>query len=342
MSGDNDKITINDIARLAEVSKKTVSRVINDSPKVREVTRRKVQAIIAQFGYKPHPQARALALRRSFLVAMIYDNPSPQYVVNMQRAVLDELEDTGLQLIIRPCDRNDPDFYERMLSFVGQTKISAAILPPSVSEDQELVDRLTRQGVRCIRIASVVLDEPENTVKTNDSSGGAQAARHLAELGHRHIVHIRGPLSFRSSHERWRGFKAVLGEYGIEVGDDSVLEAGYTFDTGLVCATEVLSRKHRPTAIFAGNDEMAIGVYQAAHNAGIRIPEQLSVVGFDDTPIASRVWPPLTTVRLPIREMGRAAARLMLADPQSQKSRQYVTFTPELVVRKSTAEPVDA
>lgn len=339
MSITRSKITINDIARLANVSKKTVSRVINDSPRVREQTRKKVQAIIAEHGYKPHPQARALALRRSFLIAMIYDNPSPQYVVNMQRAILDELEDTGLQLVIRPCDRQDADFYERMQDFVDHTNVSGAILPPSVSEDQKLVDLLTASGCRCIRIASVVMDEPQNTVKTDDSAGAAQAARHLAELGHRDIVHIRGPLTFRSSHERWRGFSSVLGEFGIEVRDGSVLEAGYTFDTGLACATRVLARTNRPTAIFAGNDEMAIGVYQAAHNAGIRIPEELSVVGFDDTPIASRVWPPLTTVRLPIRDMGRAAARLLLTDPVESKVRQYVSFRPELIVRNSTAEP---
>lgn len=342
MSIQKQKITINDIARLAQVSKKTVSRVINDSPKVREQTRQKVQAIIEQYGYKPHPQARALALRRSFLVAMIYDNPSPQYVVNMQRAILDELEDTGMQLVIRPCDRHDPDFYERMQDFVDHTNIAGAILPPSVSEDQKLVDLLTAAGCQCVRIASVVLDEPENTVKTHDSSGAANAARHLAELGHRRIVHIRGPVTFRSSHERWRGFREVLGEYGIEVGADSVLEAGYTFDTGLKCATEVLARKNRPTAIFAGNDEMAIGVYQAAHNAGIRIPQELSVVGFDDTPIAARVWPPLTTVRLPIREMGQAATRLLLRAPDAPKLRQYVSFTPELIVRMSTAEPAES
>lgn len=342
MSVQKEKITINDIARLASVSKKTVSRVINDSPKVREQTRQRVQAIIAQHGYKPHPQARALALRRSFLIAMIYDNPSPQYVVNMQRAILDELQDSGLQLVIRPCDRQDADFYERMQDFVDHTKISGAILPPSVSEDQKLVDLLTAAGCRCVRIASVVLDEPENTVKTHDSDGAAQAARHLAELGHRNIVHIRGPVSFRSSHERWRGFREVLGEYGIEVSPDSVLEAGYTFDTGLVRATEALSRKNRPTAIFAGNDEMAIGVYQAAHNLGIPVPEQLSVVGFDDTPIASRVWPPLTTVRLPIREMGRAAARLLLLDSQAPRVRQYISFTPELIVRSSTAQPAES
>lgn len=342
MKPGKSKFTINDVARLANVSKKTVSRIINDSPNVKEETRQRVQEIIRQYGYTPHPQARALALRRSFLVAMIYDNPSPQYVVNMQRAILEELKGTGMQLVIRPCDRGDPDLYENMQTFMDQTHITGAILPPSVSEDQKLVDLLTSAGCRCIRIASVVMDKPENTIKTNDSSGGAQAAHHLAELGHRKIAHIRGPKTFRSSHERLRGFREVLSEYGIELKDSSVLEAGYTFDTGFECARKLLKGKDIPTAIFTGNDEMAIGVYQAAHEAGISIPGELSVVGFDDTPIASRVWPPLTTVRIPIREMGRAAAGLLLAANEGRKIKNYTTFRPELVVRSSTSHPRDS
>lgn len=346
MERKKSKITINDVARLANVSKKTVSRIINDSPKVSEDTRQRVQAIIKEYGYTPHPQARALAMRSSFLIAMIYDNPSPQYVVNMQRAILDELKGSGMQLIIRPCDRGDPDLYENMQTFVNQTHIVGAILPPSVSEDQKLIDLLTAAGCRCIRIASVVLDKPENTIKTHDSDGAAQAAHHLAELGHRNIAHIRGPRTFRSSHERLRGFREVLGEYGIELGSRMILEAGYTFDTGFEIATKLLARRNRPTAIFAGNDEMAIGVYQAAHEAGIKIPDELSVVGFDDTPLASRVWPPLTTVRLPIRAMGRAAAALLLSngngDGAGGKMKNFTSFRPELVVRSSTGLPSDA
>lgn len=333
------KVTINDIARLSGVSKKTVSRVINDSAKVREDTRQKVKAVIEEFGYTPDPQARALALRRSSLIAMIYDNPSPQYVVNMLRGILDTLEGTGFQLVMKPCDRRSENFHQNLRDFAEQQRIYSAILPPSVSEDQKLVDELTSVGCRCIRIASVVLDSAANTIKTHDSNGAAQAARHLAELGHVRIAHIRGPDNFLSSHERLRGFREVLGEYGLSLDAEHIAEGGYTFDSGVECATQLLKMANRPTAIFAGNDEMAIGVYQAAREAGLRIPEDLSVVGFDDTPIASRVWPMLTTVRLPIRDMGRAAATLVLQPETEVKTRPFVTFTPELMVRQSTAPP---
>ena len=158
-----------------------------------------------------------------------------------------------------------------------------------------------------------MLDAPGNMIKTHDSAGAAAAARHLATLGHTRIAHIRGPPTFRSSHERLRGFEAGLAESASKLDPKLVLEGAYTFESGVACAQQLLERPPaaRPTAVFAGNDEMAVGVYQAARRAGFGVPEILSIVGFDDTPMASRIWPPLTTVRLPIREMGKAAAALL-------------------------------
>ena len=332
------KVTINDIARLANVSKKTVSRVINDSPLVREDTRGRVKAIIAEHGFAPDPQARALAFRRSFLVALIYDNPSPQYVVNMQRGILDAFEGTSFQLIVRPCDRGDDGFHASMQSFVEQQKLFGAILPPSVSEDEPLAAILNEARCPYVRIASVVLDAPNRMIQTHDGEGAAAAARHIATLGHERIAHIRGPSTFRSSHERLRGFEEGLAEFGLTLDPKLVLEGGYTFESGVACAQQLLERppSARPTAIFAGNDEMAIGVYQAARRAGFAVPEDLSIVGFDDTPMAARTWPPLTTVRLPIREMGKAAAALLIDQSRGARSTP-ISFVPEIVVRQSTA-----
>ncbi|WP_020400185.1 LacI family DNA-binding transcriptional regulator [Kordiimonas gwangyangensis] len=333
------KLTINDIARLANVSKKTVSRVINDSPRVRAETRDRIKAIIAEHDFSPDLQARALAFRRSFLVAMIYDNPSPQYVVNMQRGILDTLEDTAYQLVVRPCDRNAPRFYEAMQAFLEQQRLFGAILPPSVSEDEKVAELLRAANCPYVRIASVVLDEPDRMIWTHDAEGAAQAARHIAKLGHTRIAHIRGLETFRSSHERLRGFKSGLAEHGLDLPDDMVIEGGYTFDSGVECARILLSRTDRPTAIFAGNDEMALGVYQVAREMKLRVPYDVSIVGFDDTPIASRVSPTLTTVKLPIREMGKSAAAMLLAPADAPKRTEPISFMPEIVVRESTAKP---
>jgi LacI family transcriptional regulator len=224
-----------------------------------------------------------------------------------------------------------------MRAFIEQQNLFGAILPPSVSEDQALADILTAAGCPYVRIASVVLDDARSMIKTHDSEGAAAAARHIATLGHERIAHIRGPSTFRSSHERLRGFEEGLAEFGLKLDPKLVLEGGYTFESGVACAGKLLERpaSSRPTAVFAGNDEMAVGVYQAARRAGFGVPEDLSIVGFDDTPMASRIWPPLTTVRLPIRDMGKAAAALLVHE--HGESPNLVSFTPEIIVRQSTA-----
>ena len=333
------KATINDVARLAKVSKKTVSRVINESPFVKQKTRDAIKAVIAELGFTPDPQARALARRKSFLIGLVYDNPSPQYVVSIQRGILDALEGTDFQLVLHPCDRAKPDHVARIQSFIQQHKPFGLILPPSVSEDEPLALALNEADVDYVRIASVELDMPSRMIRTLDGDGGAAAGRHLAELGHRHIAHIHGPLSFRSTHERRAGFERALAETGLVLRPEMAVEGGYTFDGGVSAAEQLLAQPDPPKAIFAGNDEMATGAYVAVRRAGFRIPEDISIVGFDDTPIAGRLWPALTTVRLPIREMGSAAATLLLQTAEGMTAKKFITFSPEIVVRGSTAAP---
>ncbi|HEX3919518.1 MAG TPA: LacI family DNA-binding transcriptional regulator [Caulobacteraceae bacterium] len=327
---------MNDIARLAEVSKKTVSRVINESPFVKEDTRQKVSAIMRELSYEPDPQARGLAFRRSFLVGFIYNNPNPQYVVNAQQGILDGLKGSGLELAVRPCDRDSDTFLEEMRGFVQRQKLFGVILFPSVSEDERLAELL--QGLDCpyVRVASVELDDAESMLVTNDAVGGSEAARHLADLGHRRVGHITGPLTFRSAHERRRGFAEGLAERGIVLDEAWVKQAGYTFESGLAAGRELLARTPRPTAIFAGNDEMALGAYQAARDLGLRVPDDVSIIGYDDAPIAARVWPALTTVRLPIRDMGRVAARKLMRQEGVDHDEADETVRPTLVVRASS------
>jgi LacI family transcriptional regulator len=330
------KPTINDIARIADVSKKTVSRVINQSPFVKPETRAHVQKVIAEIGFVPDPQARALALRKSFLVGLVYDNPSPQYVVNMQRGILDALEGTDYQLVLRPCDRLEPHYLARVESFIQQHRPFGLILPPSVSEDDAIVQLLRDQNIDYVRIACVELDDPNHLIQSEDFEGGVQAAQHLTELGHRNIAHIHGPLTFRSTHERRRGFEHGLKVAGISLRSEFCVEGGYTFESGVTAGAKLLSGADRPTAIFAGNDEMATGAYVAMRKAGLSLPDDMSIVGYDDTPISGRLWPALTTVRLPIREMGRAAAQLLIDVSQGKTMSARATFSPELIVRDST------
>jgi LacI family transcriptional regulator len=335
------KLTITDIARMAGVSKKTVSRVINRSGLVKDETRDKILKIVDEHGYQPDPQARALALRRSQLIALISDQPNPQYIVDIQSGILEGLSATGYQLIIRPCDRESPTLYDDICEIVQHQKFFGVILTPSISEDDELIGRLRQIECPYVRIAAVSLDEPENMIETHDYVGAAEAARHIAELGHRKIAHIRGPNRFLSAKERLRGFRVGLAEYSLTMQDRYLLRGGYTFDSGMRCGEELLSMAEPPTAVFAGNDEMAVGVYQAVRRAGLRVPDDLSIVGFDDAPIATRIWPTLTTVRLPIRHMGRTAVQLLVSnhDRYAMEPPTATSVMPSLVVRGSTAAP---
>ena len=329
--------TINDIARLAGVSKKTVSRIINRSPLVREDTREKVEALMREVGYVPDPLARGLAFRRSFLIGMVYDNPTAQFIVNMQYGVLDTLRDSGFELVVHPCDSRSPDYIEGVRRFVQQQKLHGVILVPRVSEDQALADMLEQIECRYVRIAAVSLDKPERMVVTHDHDGAAEVADYLQTLGHRDIALITGPGDYRSATERTAGFLSALSRRGIALPPSRVVEAGYTFESGVAAAEKLLAAKKRPTAIFCGNDEMAAGVYRVALRTGIQIPQQLSVVGYDDSPLASRLWPPLTSVRRDTRDTGRIASAMLL---QSQEGpRQTASVRPHLVIRDSCQPP---
>ncbi|MEO8671543.1 MAG: LacI family DNA-binding transcriptional regulator [Tahibacter sp.] len=329
--------TINDIARLAGVSKKTVSRVINRSPLVRPDTREKVEALMREQGYAPDPMARGLAFRKSFLIGMVYDNPSAQYIVHLQNGALDSLRDSDFELVVHPCDSKNVDYIEGVRQFALKQRLFGLILPSRVSEDQALIDALREIDCRYVRIAAIELDDAPRMITTNDREGAVEVAKYLESLGHRKVALITGPANYLSSRERTEGFLDTLARRGIDVAKNCVQEGGYTFESGVACAERLLALEPRPTAIFALNDEMAAGVYKAAYRLGLRIPEQLSVVGFDDSPLASRLWPSLSTVRLPIRDMGLRAAAMLLQEPAPGSAR--VSFTPHLVTRESCQPP---
>ncbi|MGO1072188.1 LacI family DNA-binding transcriptional regulator [Lysobacter sp. CA199] len=330
--------TINDVARLSGVSKKTVSRIINQSPLVKPDTRERVEALMREIGYRPDPMARGLAFRRSFLIGMVYDNPTAQYIVNMQYGALDGIRDSGFELVVHPCDSHAANYIDGVRRFVTQQKLHGVLLVPRVSEDQDLADMLSEVGCRYVRIAPVAMDQMSRMVVTHDRDGAAEAAEYLYALGHRDIALITGPNRYRSAPERTGGFLGALDRYGVKVPRSRIIEAAYTFESGVAAAEKLLAGKDRPSAIFTGNDEMAAGVYKVAMRAGISIPQQLSVVGFDDSPLASRLWPALTTVRRPTRDTGRLAASMLL-QPEENAALTNVSIRPHLIVRDSCQPP---
>jgi LacI family transcriptional regulator len=335
------KHTINDIARLANVSKKTVSRVINESPFVREETRARIAEIIKSTGFVPDPQARGLAFRRSFLVGLIYDNPNAPYVINIQEGALAALRRVGYELVVHPCDRNGEGFLTDIKNLVQRQKLDGVILLPPLSENQALAELLRSLECQYMRVLSAPLDEPQNLILSMDRQSAAEVAEHLAKLGHTRIAMVVGPQNYRSSHERLAGFSNALADRGLTLAPQYIAEGAYTFESGAACAELLLSQTPRPTAIFAGNDETAAGVYRTAYLRGLKIPDDLTVIGFDDSPLASRLCPSLTTMRQPIRDMGRLAAEKLVAKIARIEGPTIAATTvfPHLVVRESSGRP---
>ncbi|MGZ3304578.1 MAG: LacI family DNA-binding transcriptional regulator [Asticcacaulis sp.] len=335
------KATINDVARLARVSKKTVSRVINNSPSVREETREQVNGIIGRIGFRPDPQARGLAFRRAFLVGLIYDNPNAQYVVNMQTGALDGLRGSGLELVVHPCDRRSDTFIEDIREFLEVQRLAGVVLLPPIAEDLRLISLMEELDVPLIRVTARPGEQNDPPIRTpqivsRDRQGCIEGAEHLAELGHRRIGYIAGNHAYPSAHERRAGYDEGFARHGIAIAPELSEQGDYSFDSGLEAARKILRHPHPPTAIVCANDQMAAGAYHAALEKGLSIPGDLTVIGFDDADIATRIYPPLSTIRLPTRDMARMAVEALL-DPDL--ARTSMVFEATLMVRGSSGPP---
>jgi LacI family transcriptional regulator len=330
--------TINDVAARAGVSKKTVSRVINGSPLLAKATRQRIEEAIAELGFVPNPQARALALRRNFLIALLHDNPNAQTVLNFQNGVLNAIKNTELALVVRPVERNSDEILSDIQRFLEQQRPWGAMLLPPISERDDIAQLCERLGVRYVRVGSAILDVPERCVASNDQQVVEQAVKQLIALGHRKIGFVRGPRGFRSAHEREAGFLAALDSAKLDLPKKFKAEGNYRYEAGIAAGEKLLGQKDRPTAIFCSNDEMAAGVLNVAHRLEIDVPKQLSLIGFDDSPTARHMWPPLSTVRWPIYEMGVLAARKLLPEFLKNEGQALpTTLESSFIARESTA-----
>lgn len=330
--------TISDIARLSGVSKRTVSRVINNSPKVGKATREKVQSVIKELGYRPNVQARGLAARRSYLLGMIYDNRDPFFTDEAQRGVLSVCHELGFELVIHPCDRSSATLTSEALGFVSRSNLDGVIILPPVAENNDLAGVLGNEEIPYVRLASIALDTADRVVVTNERSAVAAMAEYLVGLGHRRIGIITGPMGRRSTRERLEGFCDALEKHGCAPDEEMIARGAYTFESGIACARTLLERPEPPTAIFASNDEMAAGVMYAAQEMGVKVPGDLSVAGFDDSRLATRIRPSLTTIRRPVREIARLATTKLIAsiDGREDEARVGVFLDPVLIIRDST------
>lgn len=330
--------TISDIARLASVSKRTVSRVINNSSKVGKATRERVQRVIDDLSYRPNAQARGLAAGCSYLLGLIYDNPDGLYIDEVQRGVLSVCRVLGYELVVHPCDWRSDTLTAEAIGFVNRSKLDGVIILPPISEDNDLAGALGKAQVNYVRLASIALDTADRVVIANERSAVASMTEYLVNLGHRRIGYITGPEGRKSTRERLEGFCDAMEKHGCTVSQEMIARGAYTFESGVACARTLLERPTPPTAVFASNDEMAAGVIYTAQEMGLKVPEELSVAGFDDSMLATRIRPSLTTIRRPVRQMARLATKKLIAsiDGRDDEARVGIFLDPVLIIRDST------
>ncbi|MFC3550534.1 LacI family DNA-binding transcriptional regulator [Lysobacter cavernae] len=323
-----------DVAAAAGVSMKTVSRVFNREPNVREATRSRVEQIARQLNYQPNTSARSLAANRSYLVALLYDNPSSNYVMEVIDGVLDACRNAHYNLMLRPIDYTGAGHVEAVAELVAQYRPDGLVLTPPLTDDRALLERLQRLGVRHASLSA----RPGNAqlgASLNERRAAAEMLEHVVALGHRRIGHITGHRDHGARAWRLAGYRDGLRRAGIEFDPALVIEGEHTFHSGVEGARRLLGLADPPTALFAANDDMAAGVIYEACERGLRIPDDLSVLGFDDTPLSQQIWPGLTTVRQPSRDMGRIAAEQLLLEIRGTGTGQVVQVPYQLQLRRS-------
>jgi LacI family transcriptional regulator len=331
--------TIVDVAALAGVSIKTVSRVVNGEANVTDAKRAGVQAAIAALGYRPSASARTLAGARSFLIAMLFDNPSEAYLRDLQQGVVSRCRDSAYHLVVEPLDRHAPGVCDQVRATVMDLRVDGVVLTCPLGEDPAILSTLRELGTAFAAIAPMPGSEIPG-VGMDDEQAAYDMTLHLLDQGHRRIGFIKGHAEFGVTPLRWKGFARALEARGIKPSDALTAQGEFTFQSGLAAAERLLSISPPPTAIFASNDDMALGVMAYAHQRGVAVPEALSVAGFDDTPAAG-VWrPKLTTVRQPIFEMGFTAADMLIARAKGEAWSPTMRMLPyALMIRETTAPP---
>jgi len=329
------RTTISDVAREAGVSTKTVSRVFNNEPNVTEAVRKRVRETAETLNYHPNVLAQALVRRRSHLIGLVYENPSPSYVVELQMGVLDRLKDERYRLVVIPVS----SVAEREREVVGLLRSAAldgVVLAPPAADNMRILQDLTAAGIRFARIAPMDnLDAgPGNLI--DDVAAAREAAQHLLDLGHRDIAVIRGDPTHASSVARTKGYDQAFTAAGVTLAADRVKQGLFTRDSGYQAAGDLLDTSDRPTAILAQNDDMAVGALLAARERGIDVPGQLSIVGFDDSEVSRITWPRITTVRQPVFEMAVAAADMVIAQLDVGGETAHRDHPFQLLVRESS------
>lgn len=334
--------TISDVAKVAKCSPMTVSRVINNEASVREHTRQAVLDAIEQLHYRPNRAARSLAGATQMRIALLYANPSTSYLSELLLGSLEQASRADAHLVVERCDSNKAE--EKVIRRLIDSGIDGFLLPSPLCDETALLDMLAAEGSHLVQVGPGKADPNHAAVMIDEYQAAYDMTRHIVGLGHRRVGFIIGNPHQTASGQRLSGYLDAMKQSGLDVPDGMVMQGLFTYRSGYDAAVRLLDQRDPPTAIFASNDDMAAAVVAVAHRRHLDVPVDLSVCGFDDTAIASTIWPELTTIRQPIAEMARRAVELLANDWRSGRAgqpgkRTHVTLDYTLVRRQSDAAP---
>jgi LacI family transcriptional regulator len=332
-------VTLKELAARAGVHPSTVSRVVNEDPSLRIAaeTRARIEALVAETGYRPNGLARSLKLRQSFMVAVVIPDVTNPLFAGIFRGIEDVALQRGYNVILCNTD-GSPERERSHLEALHARRVDGVIMASATLADRA-VERL-RQLRMPFALVNRYSDASDPWVGSDDRAGGRVATEHLISLGHRRIGHLAGPERISTARERRLGYLEALAAAGIPPDDSLVVEASFMEEPGARAMERLLDLPRPPSAVFAVNDMAAVGAHAAVLRRGLRIPEDISLVGYDDVPLAAQLDPPLTTVHVPPAEFGRGAAEILFEQLDSgAPSRRRIVFEPRLVVRESTAPP---
>ena len=341
------KSLIYDVAQRAGVSIKTVSRVVNNEPNVREKTREKVLEVIKQLNYRPNASARKLASKKSYLIALLYDdpslydNPSSNYVLNLQQGALRICKSETYDLLIHPCDYRDKNLNKEVSSLIHNSSLDGLLLAPPLSDQKSLIETIEATSTPYALISPGTKSSTPLSVYTNDREVCAEMTEYLAFLGHKKIAYIKGDPEHKALNERYLGFKDGMKNAELKIEKNLVKQGDNSFACGELFAKQLLSLKNPPTAIFCCNDDMANGVLRTAYKMAIKVPAELSVAGFDDIPLAEQTNPSLTTIRQPVRSMTEHALEILMDKVKDRKpkvNKNGITVKASMIIRESTGK----
>ena len=326
---------IEDVAAAAGVSMKTVSRVLNNEPNVREETRERVLEAVGRLQYRPNASARSLAGHRSYVIALVYDNPSRNYLMEIQAGVLDACHAHRYSMVLAPVGSGHESVASDIRGVFAHHAPDGVVLIPPLTDDPVVLDYLRDNAVPFACVS------PHSTahrigVTMDEHAAVRDLMAHLIALGHRRIGHIQGHRAHGAQEWRHAGYRQALQHAGIDYDPDLVVEGEFVFESGVHGANRLLDLPDPPTAIFAANDDTAAGVIRVAGERGLSVPRELSVCGFDDTPIARHIFPALTTVRQPTTDMGELATRQLLEHIRAPGAGRMLQVRHTLLLREST------